>query len=279
MSFTLTSHRGANRNLGRFIPSPLKPLLAAPFENWRAWVGLGWTDVVQNYRRTMLGPFWITMNLVIFTTAMTLVYGALFGVAAADYAGYVVCGMMAWLWASALISEVGNTFITYSSYIRSVPVDKAIFIWASVFKLLIVFAHNMIIFPVLLLFGIIKFSPHTLFIFPAIAILFLLSVPITAVTSILFARYRDLPRLIGTSTVIFMMLTPIFWKPDMVSGWRTAVVYLNPIHYVIEFLRKPLLGEPIGSLELAVVLGMTAALWVIATIIYRKYQAYVVFWV
>ena len=279
MSFAHSSNLDTSHFPVNLVPGLFRSLLAAPIIQWRAWVGLGWTDIVQNYRRTMLGPFWITMNLVIFTTAMTLVYGALFGVAPSEYAGYVVCGMMAWLWTASLSSEVGNTYITYSSYIRSMPIDKSIFVWASVFKLLITFAHNMILFPFLVLFGIVHVSYYTLLTIPAIAILFLLSIPVTAISAVLFARYRDLPRLIGTSTIIVMMTTPIFWKPDMVSGWRSAFVYLNPVHYVIEFVRRPLLGEPLGALELSVVLAMTVVLWLIAGYIHKKYQAYVVFWI
>lgn len=279
MSVALSSRPDEIRLYDRFIPKAISPLIVAPLIHWRAWVGLGWSDVIQNYRRTMLGPFWITMNLVIFTTAMTLVYGALFGVAARDYAGYVVCGMMAWLWTSSLLSEVGNTFIANASYIKSMPVDKSIFVWATVFKLLVTLAHNMIILPILIPFGIIHLTVYSLFVIPAIIVLFLLSIPVTAITSILFARYRDLPRLIGSSIVIIMMITPVFWKPNMVSGWRSAIVYLNPIHYIIEFLRRPLLGEPIGTLELTVVLGMTAAFWILAGFIYRRYQTYAVFWI
>jgi ABC-type polysaccharide/polyol phosphate export permease len=65
----------------------------------------------------------------------------------------------------------------------------------------------------------------------------------------------------------------------MVSGWRSAFVYLNPIHYVIEFVRRPLLGEPLGTLEISVVVGMTVLLWIVGAYVHRKYQAYVVFWI
>ena len=219
------------------------------------------------------------MNLIIFTGAMTLVYSALFGVPVRDYSSYVISGMMVWLWVSSLLSEVGNTFITNASYIRSMPVDKSVFVWATAFKLLVTFGHNMIVYPVLLTFGIVHLTMYTLLVIPALAIMFLLSVPLTAITSILFARYRDLPRLIGSTTIIFLMLTPIFWKPEMMTGWRTAFVYLNPIHYLIEFIRRPLLGEPIDLLTAAVVLGMTATSWIVAAFVYRRYQSYVVFWI
>ncbi len=279
MGIAYSTNAAAIQSYERFIPRAFRPLIVAPLRHWRAWVGLGWSDVVQSYRRTMLGPFWITMNLVIFTTAMTLVYAALFGVPAGEYAGYVVCGMMAWLWVASLLSEVGNTFISNASYIQSMPVDKSIFVWATVFKLLVTFAHNMVVFPILVVAGIVHLSAYTLLIFPALAVMFLLSIPLTAVASVLFARYRDLPRLVGSTVIIILMMTPIFWQPQMMTGWRKAVVYFNPVHYLIEFIRQPLLGKPMGSLDVAVVLGITAFFWILAALVYRRYQSYVVFWV
>lgn len=255
------------------------PLLVGPLKTHRLWVGLGWSDIVQSYRRTILGPFWITLNLVIFTTAITLVYGALFGMQPADYAGYVVCGMIAWLWVSGLLSEVGNTFIVFSAFLKSMPIDKSLLVWATTYKQLTTLAHQLPVYFGLMLFGIIKPSLYTLFAIPAIGIVFLMSIPITAITSILFARYRDLPRLIGGSVIIVLLTTPVFWQPTMLSGWRKAIVYFNPIYYVIEFIRRPMLGQPLDLVTVLVVLGMTALLWVVGARFYKRYEPYVVFWV
>src|SRR3546814_10570857 len=89
---------------------PFKILLESPLHNPRMWMTLGWLAIVQSYRRSFLGPFWITLNLAIFASAMTLVYGALFGVPTKEYAAYVVTGMIAWFWVAALLPEVGSTF-------------------------------------------------------------------------------------------------------------------------------------------------------------------------
>src|SRR5690606_14615328 len=99
------------------IPPLFRPLAAAPLANPQIWIGLAWLDIVNSYRRTMLGPAWITLNLIIFTIAMTLVYGALFSVPTKEYSGYLLCGMMVWLWISALLNEVGNTFILYGHFL------------------------------------------------------------------------------------------------------------------------------------------------------------------
>lgn len=257
----------------------LAPLIAGPLARPTVWMGLAWSDVVQSYRRTFFGPFWITLNLVIFATAMTLVMGSIFKVSAPDYAGYVVCGMIVWLWISAMLTDVGNTFLVYGQFLRSMPMDKAFFIWAAVGKQVIVLAHQMIVYAALILLGVVNVSPYTLLAIPAVAVLFLISVPFAAVASILFARYRDLPRLISGSIVLVIMLTPIFWKPDMIAGWRSAFVYLNPVYYVIDFVRSPLLGDPIKPLTAIVVLGLAAVLWIAGAAFYNRYQKYVVFWI
>lgn len=279
MSIVLTVDEAAYEKRLRFIPPLFRPLLAAAVINPKVWIGLGWSDVVQGYRRTMLGPLWITLNLSIFATAMTLVYGALFGVTPAEYSGYVVCGMIAWLWISSLLSEVGNTFINYNSYIKSMPVDKAIFIWAMVFKQLVTLAHHLVIYALLVAIGIVHLSVHTLMIVPSLVILILFSVPFTAIAAIIFARFRDVPRLIGGSIIILLMVTPIFWQPEMITGWRRAFIYLNPVHYLVEFVRQPLLGHPLDLQTIYVVLGMTVAVWLIGAVVYRRYSRYVVFWI
>lgn len=259
--------------------SLLAPLIAGPLARPHVWMGLAWSDVIQSYRRTALGPFWITLNLIIFATAMTLVMGSIFSISAQGYAGYVVCGMIAWMWVAAMLSDVGNTFLVYGPFLRSMPIDKAFFIWAAVAKQVIVLAHQMIVYAGMLLIGLVQPSLYTLLAIPAIALVFLMSIPFAAVASILFARYRDLPRLISGSIVLVIMLTPIFWKPEMISGWRSAFVYLNPIYYVIDIVRSPLLGEPIKPMTAIVVLGITAALWVGGSLFYKRYQKYVVFWI
>lgn len=257
---------------------PFKSLWTAAYQRPHLWTGLAWMDVVQSYRRTLLGPAWITLNLIIFTFSMTLIYGALFSVPTREYAAYLACGMIAWFWIAALLTETGNTFITYSNFLKNTSIDKTLFIWAYVFKQVIVLAHHLVVYVALLALGIIKPTIYTLLTIPAFFVLFLLSIPATAVAAILFTRYRDLPRLISSTVIILMMVTPIFWQAQMMTGWRSAFVLLNPIYYLIEFIRAPLLGHPIDPSVAAVVFTMLVGFWVFGAAFYKRYEKYVVFW-
>lgn len=45
---------------------------------WQLWGLLGWQDILQRYRRSVLGPFWITASMGVLVTALGLLYANLF---------------------------------------------------------------------------------------------------------------------------------------------------------------------------------------------------------
>ena len=265
-------------HLLHYLPAPIKSLVEEPLRRPALPLGLAWIEIVQSYRRSLLGPFWITLNLVIFTIAMTLVYGALFSVPTVEYAAFLACGMIVWSWVSALLTEAGNTFINNGHFVKNTSVDKSILIWTFVCRQVIILAHHLIVYVALIILQIIPLSIYTALAVPAFFVLFLMSVPITAVMSILFPRFRDLGRLIASLILVILMITPIFWQPAMMTGWRSVVYLGNPIFYIVEFARAPLLGKPPDPMVVGVVLVMTVAIWVIGAVTYRRYANYVVFW-
>ena len=44
--------------------------LVGGLRDWRFWTTVGWYDIKQRYRRTTLGPFWITISMGIMTGAL-----------------------------------------------------------------------------------------------------------------------------------------------------------------------------------------------------------------
>jgi ABC-type polysaccharide/polyol phosphate export permease len=253
-------------------------LLQEPLRRPLLPLQLAWTEVVQSYRRSLLGPFWITLNLVIFTMAMTLVYGALFAVPTTEYAAFLACGMIVWSWVSALLTEAGNTFINNAHFVKNTSIDKSILIWSFVYRQVIILAHHLLVYGALVLLNIIQLTLYTMLAIPAFLVLFVMSIPITAVMSILFSRFRDLARLIASLMLVILMVTPIFWQPGMMAGRRALLYLANPVYYIVEFARAPLLGTPPAPLVVVVVLVMTGLIWVVGAAAYRRYAKYVVFW-
>lgn len=260
-------------SLKKLLPDLISPILEP-----NIWMTIGYLDVLQSYRRSFLGPIWITLSIAIQAFAMTFIFGALFGVPTKEYSQFIVTGLIAWSWLLSMLTESGNVFIVNAKYIKETAISKPILIWSSAFRLMIISAHNLILFAFLVVTGSIAFSYIHLFI-PAIFLLyFLLSIPLTLIMGILFARYRDIPRLISSTIVILMFITPIFWKAEMLGGIRGKIVQLNPFMYLIEGIRKPMMGIYNES-EFLVFMAIFIVVWTVGIFVYKKYSNSVVFWV
>lgn len=50
------------------------------FAQRELWLALGWQDIKQRYRRSTLGPLWITISRAVMAIALALLYSQLFGI-------------------------------------------------------------------------------------------------------------------------------------------------------------------------------------------------------
>ena len=62
----------------------------------RLWCRLGWQDVRHRYRRSMLGPWWITVGTGVMIVLLGALYGGLFRQRTVDHLPYVAAGLVVW---------------------------------------------------------------------------------------------------------------------------------------------------------------------------------------
>src|ERR1700744_3582898 len=60
------------------------------------WLHLGWQDIKQRYRRSVLGPFWITIATGPTAVAMGGLYSKLFHLQLSVHLPYVTLGLIIW---------------------------------------------------------------------------------------------------------------------------------------------------------------------------------------
>ena len=77
---------------------------------FRVWTRLGWQEVKRRYRRTVFGPFWATLSIGAFIGGMVFIWAPLFKTDVSSYLPFLSAGMVAWTFATALISEGCGTY-------------------------------------------------------------------------------------------------------------------------------------------------------------------------
>jgi len=239
---------------------------------------LGYLEILQSYRRSIIGPWWITLTLAIQSFAMTVVFGAVFGMPSKEYAAYVVTGLIAWSWVNSIITESGNVFLIGARYIKETNITQETLVYASAFRLLIIALHNCALIPILAAMDIIKLDKSQLMLPILLISFFLLTIPVSSLLGMLCARYRDITRIINSLVTVIMLITPIFWLPNALSGKRLFVIEFNPIYYLVEFLRQPMLGNFNVYIFSGVVIAIIP-IWIFAEYMISSYSKGVVFWV
>ena len=95
--------------------------LRSGLENDALWGTMGWQDIRNRYRRSKIGPFWLTISMGIMVGALGLLYGTIFGQQMADYLPYLAAGLLIWGLLSSLILEGGRAFIAAEGLIKQLP--------------------------------------------------------------------------------------------------------------------------------------------------------------
>ena len=143
---------------------------------WRVWTTLGWLDIKQRYRRSVLGPLWITLSMSVMVYSLGLIYGSLFNMDLKKYFPFLSAGMIIWTFISSTILETVDAFVEAGSHIKQIKLPFSVYIIRIIYRNLIVFFHNLVVFfPIAIYFQIsFKLIPFTLTLLLSGAILFFL---------------------------------------------------------------------------------------------------------
>lgn len=253
------------------------------FARHELWLHLGWQDIKQRYRRSVLGPFWITIATGTSAVAMGGLYSKLFRLELSQHLPYVTLGLIVWNLINAAILDGADVFVSNEGLIKQLPAPLSVHVYRLVWRQIIIFAHNIVIYIVIAIIFPKSWSLADLSVVPALTLIFLNCVWVSLCFGILSTRYRDIgPLLVAVVQLLFFM-TPIIWNDDTLrrqgAGQWSKIVELNPLLHYLDIVRAPLLGAHQELRHWAVVLTLTAVGWALAAFAMRQYRARVPYWV
>ena len=137
---------------------------------WRLWVMLSYQDIKLRYRRSILGPFWITISMAITSYSMGYLYGHLFHIDLQTYYPFIVAGMLSWTLISTLLSDLTDAFTNAENLIKQIKLPYTIHINRVVARNMIIFFHNIIVYlPIIAIFHqVAKINLHALLLIPGL---------------------------------------------------------------------------------------------------------------
>ena len=282
--------------------------LRTGFNQRELWSHLGWQDIKQRYRRSVLGPLWITISMGIMAVGLGLLYSLLFGANVKAFLPYITTGFIVWHFLIGCLTEGTDTFISNEGLIKQLPAPLTVYALRTIWRQTLMFAHNLIVYFVILAIfwstlttdGYQIKVPKGMHqpgldwsVFLAIPGFLLVAINagwVVMLFGIASTRFRDIPQVISSLTNLMFFMTPIVWSTDILyvrfgqnidqmAGALTLVYELNPLYHLIQVVRAPLLGQAVSPWSWVVVIGMAIVGWAAALIVLRNYRSRVSYWV
>ncbi len=240
--------------------------LAGIFTRWRCWYLLATQDIALRYRRSVIGPFWISLSIGVFVLGVSFVYAILFDSDFKEHLNRVATGYLFWHFLSGVVTDGSHAVTEASTALKSIRLPTSVLAARVAARHAIVLLHNFAaIIPIMIIFGGHHFTLEVLWLIPAMMLYMVYGVLAGVALGPLGARFRDSTEILRVSMHLCFFITPVIWPASKV-GRAGALIDYNPFYHLIELGRSPMLGTP-PALEHWVSAGIVlAVLFVAATI-------------
>lgn len=247
-------------------------------KNWRIWLLLGWQDIRLRYRRSYLGPWWITLSMLVTIISLGFLYSKLFQLPVEVFLPYLAIGMVIWTFIVTLVTEGSSTFVDNSAYLKQISLPYSVFILRTLTRNLLILLHNIIPVVLVLLYFNVPITWAFSGLLIGLALILFNGFCFGWILAILGARFRDIMPIIGSVMQIAFFLTPIIWQPKILpEAYRGLVIY-NPFAQFVELVRQPLLGHWPASETFVVTIIVSVVGACIMFLLMRRTRKRIVYW-
>ena len=246
-------------------------------ENWRLPIILAWRELQNRYRRSLLGPLWLTLTLAIRIGALGLIFSNLFDQPVGFYLVWLTSGIVAWEFVSGTLQSSCEWFSSRSGYIKQGQATLgSLVIWGMVSQVLMLLHALPLSLAVSFCFGA-EFNANLLFLPLGILMLCAVLMPVGVILAMLVPRLRDVEPLISSLLQVAFFVIPIMWLPQD-RGIIEVVTKWNPFSYLISWIRNPLLGEGLKAVDFIIFFALLLVLVPLALLIFVKFRKRIAYW-
>jgi ABC-2 type transport system permease protein len=251
--------------------------IVSGLKRWELWLTLGWHEIRQRYRRSVVGPFWLTISMGMMIGGIAYLSAGLFGDSIEHFLPYIAIGIIVFNLITSVATDGSYVFISSARTILQTKAPLSIYVYQMLWRNVLIFAHNFCIYLILLPFFKIDIGLVTLLALPGFFLIILIGFWTGIILGGLSTRFRDVPPIVASVMQVAFFLSPVFWSPSSLKG-RDVFVNFNPFYYLLEVVRMPLLGQaPPLSMWLCV-LAMNGAMGVVALLFLARYRARIAYW-
>jgi lipopolysaccharide transport system permease protein len=266
-------------------PSGMMAPIDSAWADWWAgtlcvdlWSTLAWYDIVLRYRRSLLGPMWITLSMGTLLLGMGPLYAGLFDVPLARFFPHLALGIIFWNFFSSTLNDGCLVFVGAAAYLKQGYVPRSALVWRSLTRHLLFLAHHVVLYVPVAMWAGVAWNSRMLLVIPGLLVVIINFHALSITLGFLSARFRDVPNIVTSSLQLLMFLTPVFWFPEKLPG-RSRFILYNPLAQLLDIVRLPLMGGLPAPGTIWFLAYFTTLNIAVAALLYRGCRRKVVYWV
>ena len=216
--------------------------------------------------------------MAIFILLVGGVFSQLSGSSMREFMPYIATGYVTWLLLSSFVTDGCAVFIGSLRFLRQMRLPKTTFVLASVWRDLMVFAHNLPVVLVILALSGVRPTAWTLMLIPAVLATAAAGLILALVLGMIAARFRDLIPIVSSLLQLMFFLTPVLYQPARL-GQAGHLLAINPATHFVGIMRSAFLGEMPSPTNWLAVLGMLVVGAIGGFLLFVRFRARITYWV
>lgn len=223
------------------------------FKNFWKYKGLLYEFVIRDlkvkYRKSLLGYLWSLLNPLLMMIVLTAVFSNFFRFDIPNFPVYLLSGQIIFSFFSEATTMSMTSIIDGGALIKKVYIPKYIFPISRVISSFVTLIFSLIAIVLVILVTGSKVTP-TILLFPLpLMYIFLFSLGIGLIISVLTVYFRDMLHLYTVLLSAWTYLTPIFYPINIVPDYVKSIIYSNPMYYYVEAFRDIVLYNQLPDLQ------------------------------
>jgi ABC-type polysaccharide/polyol phosphate export permease len=238
---------------------------------------LAWSDMRHRYVRSLLGPFWMSIQMAPTVGVLGSVIGHFSNQGTLSHLPMLAMSLTAWTFLNSVVLDATTALQGSAGLIKDRALPPAIFLLQCTFRQALFALHNACV-PLLLWLLLTPRDVQGLAeALPGFALFIACTLALSLVLGALATRFRDLKPIIESSLTLAFLASPIVWSPEMLNQAST-IMRLNPVTHLFAIWREPLSTGHIAMASMIYVLACLAVL-AVASLVTVTHLRKAAFWI
>ena len=230
-------------------------------------------EIKRKYARSYLGILWSVLNPLLSMAVMSMIFSTIFKRSIENFPIYYLTGNILWALFTGATNSAMTALVDNKNMLIKVKLPMSIFPLSRSCTALANFGYSLVAYVIMLI--IFRIEPNVYM--PLLLLyaggLFLFSLGIGYLLSVLYVLFGDIKHLYSVLLTIWMYMSAIFYPVSSLSPQMQAVVIRNPVYNYIACARKCILeAAPPSAEEWARLFVWSIGIYIIGRFYFKKMQ-------